>query len=115
MTFSFVRRIERQSKIDNVPNQWAEAYKTSSYGSDKLVIREKLFALPKPLTREAVDGVIGNDSWTALPCDLCEADDHPSIIRIGSIPDYEAQWIDLCEKCIAGLPEMITKAPIAKE
>jgi len=44
--------------------------------------------------------IIGNPSWARLECDHCETDVE-AVVRIGSEPDDDARWQDLCKNCIS--------------
>lgn len=99
----FVRKIYRQDIIDKAPARWALQYGRGRYGDDKDIITERLAALEKPISEDAVDRIIGNDTWTRLECDGCGSDKPPHITRIGEEPAYEARWVDLCDNCMSAI------------
>jgi hypothetical protein len=81
--------ITREEHIKNVPKMWKLQYPGGKEG-----IYEKLLDA-KPLTKEKVDAIIGNESWTRLSCDECEKD--VDIVVIFS--DSETSRA-ICKKCI---------------
>jgi len=81
--------LTRAEHIKNVPKAWKLQYPSGKDG-----VYEKLMAA-KPLTKEKVDEIIGNESWTRLSCTECEKD--VDIIAIFS--DSETAFY-LCKKCI---------------
>ena len=63
-----------EDEIKDVPRRWHNAYNYGEWlnDQDKQDKAEKLFALSsEELTKENIDKIIGNDSWTKLHCDEC--------------------------------------------
>lgn len=99
---SFVRVKTRTELLQGVPDRWAAQYPANRYGSktDKGQIREKLYALGIwERTRERINSIIGNESWTSQRCDRCRADSDV-LLEIGQEPDYDARWINICPECV---------------
>lgn len=92
------RLITKQSKIDAAPDRWVEQY--LGYTDDKKDKADQLFKLRRDgnLTEQAIRRTVGNPSWTENKCDECDKDCE-TLVRIGSEPDYEARWLDLCQSC----------------
>lgn len=94
--------LTKQAHIDDVPNRWARQYPEEHYGDGdkKSAIRRMLQLMPLPLKSSAIDALIGNTSWTAHRCDVCDADSD-LLIRVGDDPDHDSRWLDICPNCIA--------------
>tara|TARA_R110000772_G_scaffold91837_2_gene188401 strand:- start:556 stop:870 length:315 start_codon:yes stop_codon:yes gene_type:complete len=83
--------------IENVATRWATQYNIVNHPEKQEVFR-KLFALPVGATKEQVNDIIGNDSWTTLTCEGCR-NSVDNIILISHHMDlYDS--ISLCKKCI---------------
>ena len=55
---------------------------------------------------EAVNEIIGNDSWTALKCDEC-GDDCYFLIGFGESASQGGQWTKVCHACLMNALEMM--------
>ncbi len=94
-----IKRIFATDVIRAAPARWADQYKGPHNTADKHAITQKLNALVWPFTKEQVDDIIGNPSWTEISCDeCCLVQD--SLVRIGEEPDYDARWMDVCNACL---------------
>lgn len=106
MGFWISRRADRCAMV---PAWWAECYDGSS-DPQKAEIGEKLKALPaSDLRPEIIDGIIGNDTWTAHRCDQCD-EQFDLLLGIGDDPAYGANWLLLCEGCISSALQQIKSA-----
>ena len=90
--------ITRQEVIDAAPKRWKHQYPGGREG-----IYEKLMAA-KPLTKEKVDTIIGNQSWTRLSCDECEKEVDSAI----TISNSETLFY-VCKKCLNKALRLIDK------
>lgn len=97
--------ITRQSKIDSVSRRWKEVYFDSSArfqkGQWRLLERsytksEEIYnQLLTAKTKEEVDKVIGNSSWTKNECAECNLD----FEKLISFSGYE-ETIEICLDCL---------------
>jgi hypothetical protein len=63
-------------------------------------VYEALAALGPTPEPDAVNAVIGNDSWTMPPsCDEC-GEKKEIVVQMGEEPDYESSTADLCRECL---------------
>ena len=63
----------RTKRAMGAPKAWSKQYE-NNHNPDKIAITERLNALtPAERTADTIDRIIGNDSWTRLECDCCEA------------------------------------------
>lgn len=69
-----------------IGNKWGEIYK-------------RLIALGANPSPDAVNEVIGNDTWTACRCDECELYVE-EVIVLGEEPDYESSTASVCKECL---------------
>lgn len=111
-----MRLVHRREVIDSAPSLWEKQYSCYSNMPDKIAIMHKLNALVLPILREDVDAIIGNGSWTQNLCDECQGD-FETLVRIGSEPDYDRRWQDLCVDCLAKALALATSpdAPLAAD
>lgn len=96
--------ITRQTLANDAAQRWQAQYKRTyvlSDGTSASSILDALVALGPTPTPAAVDKVIGNNSWTAVPkCDGC-GNEHPEfVIRVGQELDHESSTADLCGACL---------------
>lgn len=90
--------ITRRSRAAEAHERWERQYGDAT--GDKKAITQRLAALgawPEP---EAVNAVIGNDSWTECTCNEC-GESVPLVVRLGEPPDYESSTADVCERCLS--------------
>lgn len=101
--------IKKADIVANVPKRWAEQYKDWKDRGDKWdkgEITRSLLALPAGFSAQEVNDIIGNTSWTEVHCDEC-GNESEILVRLGQGQDYEARWVDLCERCLReGLYEL---------
>lgn len=62
-------------------------------------IIESLLALGEKATPDAVNKIIGNDSWTWTFCHECNTSDVP-VVELGQEPDYESATASICLDCL---------------
>lgn len=94
--------IKRSDIVARVPERWAKQYKgyvDNGDRWDKGPTTKALLDLKPGFSAEEVDTIIGNDSWTKNCCDEC-GKDCDVLLRMGQEPDYDARWLDLCERCL---------------
>ncbi len=95
MSMELLRKVDI---VRSVPKRWAAQYR----GTDNVQhaeITAKLLALEPGFAADEVDSIIGNGSWTECRCVECGRD-RDVLIRIGDEPDYEARYVNICEKCL---------------
>lgn len=89
----------RKSVIAAAPDRWEAQYAdyTGSDVSGKTRITEALKALPAAdVTKENVDLIIGNESWTRLVCDQCQQDSDV-LANFDGCSEYP---VSICLKCL---------------
>ena len=96
--------------LRSVPKSWAAQYKDYRgwEQQEKIEITEKLFALKWPFSKQEVDSIIGNPSWTRLKCGCCdEVTDAVAIIA-----DFysDTPKISLCLNCLTEAAGKIRRA-----
>lgn len=89
--------------IRSVPGRYHAAYdnyKSRAGGRWPSDVSAELDALDvETCTREAVDEIIGNTTWTRNLCDSC-GHHAKTLIRLGDEPEYDARWQDICLECL---------------
>jgi len=94
-----MKLITRQILANEVVQRWKE-----QYPNDKDDIRKKLEALGDIKNPDDIDHIIGNGSWTRVPCcSECGKDNLELVIMVGEEPDYDADTAWLCADCIRAL------------
>lgn len=92
--------ITQRDRILTVADRWRRQYSYKGVDQDKLDILKNLEALDlATCSAEDVDRVIGNNSWTCVDCNECEAKTD-WVIVVGEEPDYESQTARLCRSCV---------------
>jgi len=99
------RLLTRRPLIQSVAARWRQQYYRSGawggYTGDARLIYEKLSALNlDSATRQEVDDIIGNSSWTVIQCGGCQRDVEVAA-EVGELPDWESATVILCAECIA--------------
>lgn len=99
------RLVTRRAEIRTVAARWKEQYHPGERWGECLggaqEIHRKLLALdPETATREQVDAIIGNASWTEIRCTGCQRD-VDAAVELGELPDYESATIVLCAGCLS--------------
>jgi hypothetical protein len=92
--------ITAQEKLRDVPRQWRKQYegKPVTKWNNHPEMTAKLMALKWPFTKDQVDSIIGNTTWTELKCDLC--DSNVSAISRLSLSYAAKHCIDVCLDCL---------------
>ena len=105
--------ISKRDRIRSVKIQYDRQYGGKPDGwllSDGTSPKEKSAALAllnlEVCAEEAVNEIIGNDSWTALKCDECE-DDCDFLISLGESPGQGERWANVCHACLMNALEMM--------
>lgn len=98
--------ITRQTRANEAAARFREQYagwKPDALcwnGSSPRQIADALEALGPTPDPDAVDKIIGRDSWTAPPkCNGCSARARV-VVRVGAEEDYESATTVLCETCV---------------
>jgi len=96
------RKITRQGLANGMLARWRRVYgddPNTHWGK----VTPKLAALGDTPEPDAIDALIGNKSWTALPiCDGCEADEgFDFVIEVGQEDDHDSATARLCPACLA--------------
>lgn len=97
--------IHRRDVIKSVLDRHKQQYPDDSYrlcdGSTAGETRRKLERLDfDHCTPADVDAVMVGNAWADNDCDVC-GENVPLLIRIGSEPDYDARWQDICPECLS--------------
>lgn len=85
-------------------SRWAAQY--ANYAGDEAYsvhreIGRKLASLdPETVSAEQVNAIIGNDGWTTLKCNECNAS-VKTVLEVGEPRDYESRTVRLCAWCVA--------------
>lgn len=108
---SEVRIINVRDICKSVPERWAKQYGNYHQGGDdKREITKNLNALaPEQRDGATIEAIIGNTSWTRQCCDLC-GNEQDVLCRMGSEPDYDARWLDVCLACLKDALETLVIA-----
>ena len=86
-------RYEAQYK--DMPQEW----RFSDGGSPHEKIASLAMLDLETCDAEAVNKIIGNDSWTEFNCDECGVDRH-HLITIGDGAGYDSRGINVCRDCL---------------
>lgn len=97
-----MRVLLEQDHIDRVPEWWAKQYDNEyEYSASKKEITSKLNNLVKPLIKEEIDAIIGNDSWTSFKCAHCNKQSKKLIyIALQCYNSFEDATVSLCKPCL---------------
>jgi hypothetical protein len=91
--------INRRTSAACAAARWSDQYREGD-SPEKLAIGEKLQLLGPAPYPDAVDAIIGNDSWTRVPrCSACGSEKE-FVIRVGEAPNYESETACLCDSCL---------------
>jgi hypothetical protein len=105
-----IKIIERDDIIAGAVDAWTKQYSQAGVRERQQKKTEELQKLPaNKRTRENIDRIIGNNSWTCLNCDLCGSDVE-RVVRIGENPDYDARWQDVCQDCLQECQDTLSQA-----
>jgi hypothetical protein len=97
------RLITARDLILSVAKRWYKAYQRTfrNVTDNKFAIYEGLRKLDlEACTREDVDAVIGNTSWTDISCDGCGERRLRIAVEVGEERDYESCTATLCASCV---------------
>ena len=87
-----------EENIRRAPERWSDQY-DHLVGDSWEPYQEKsreLAALVWPFTKEDVERIIGNKSWTTLTCDICNNEAH-SLLNLEIDPSY---GLCACRSCL---------------
>ncbi|MBT4644095.1 MAG: hypothetical protein HOC09_35285 [Deltaproteobacteria bacterium] len=88
--------ITRKIQAAGAHRRWMRQYPDDK--DNKGALLKKLGDNPDP---NAVDGIIGNKSWTSVgTCSECGKIKQPKLIMVGEPADYESYTAYLCENCV---------------
>lgn len=99
--------LKLQDKLNNVPKRWSNQY-INTKNEEKIYINNALHSLDKPLRKEDIDKIIGNDSWTSFKCEECDKQVDTLVYYEGKHFDgYEGPNIALCKSCLTNGLEIL--------
>lgn len=84
----------RHSNAEKAADAWERAYKYDRDGK-----AAKIRALGNHPDPDAVNEIIGNQSWTRCLCNECNRDVE-AVVQLGQEPDYESRTAWICRDCI---------------
>ena len=101
-----MRITTRKERCQAALERWAKQYKRCPARAFQTAT---LLALPpEQRTPAVINAIIGNDSWTRHECDEC-GKDKEVLVLIGSEPDWDAQWQELCHECLLKAADLASK------
>ena len=68
-------------------------------GTDRDGVAKRIKVLGRSPDPDAINKIIGNDSWTYCECDEC-GDEVDFVVQCGQEPDYESATALLCGGCV---------------
>jgi hypothetical protein len=87
--------ITRKTQAAEAADRWIAQYQRDRDG-----IAAKIKSLGGTPDPDAVDRIIGNDSWTSVDrCSECDKDSEV-IVRLGQEPNYESSTAWICPACL---------------
>ncbi len=86
--------ISRHTRAAGAAKAWIK-----QYGTDRDGVASRIEALGPTPDPDAVNKIIGNDSWTYCKCDECEQESE-FVVEVGQEPDYESSTARLCGECV---------------
>ena len=105
-----------ESLIENVAKSWKDAFYDfenekwfDAFGRGGLheETYNKLVELESP-TKQQIDDIIGNDSWTKLYCSECMGEDFPYVIVLDAWGVETESETTLCVNCFEKASNMLT-------
>ena len=95
--------VTRATLAASAADDWERQYAgdTPAHFADVL---EKLRALGPSPTPEAVDGVIGNVSWTRLECEVCQK---PQDRTVRLEDSHKEDKVNICPACLRAALAMV--------
>lgn len=97
-----MKLITRKNLAATAAQRWETGYFINGewcYGEDKKHIYHNLLLLGTAPSPEAVNNVIGNNSWTKVYCHNC-AKNVEEVVEVGQEPDYESYTAHICKQCL---------------
>jgi len=100
--------ITQRDIIRQIASKWSAQYapfqdyspRWRREGEIKLGVFMELTELDKETaTKEDVDKIIGNESWTRIKCDQCKKE-VTAVLQVGEPLSYESATANLCQKCV---------------
>lgn len=99
------RIIDLQDHINNVGIRFKIQYKNDK---EKIKIGEQIDLMPNPKSKEEIDKLIGNSSWTTIRCYVCEESVNKLVgIYSKSFEEFDNNCIHICKKCINKAKKLI--------
>jgi hypothetical protein len=89
----YMHKVTVDELVANIHSRWLE-----QYPEDKPHIAQALEVLAPP-TKDEIDRIIGNSSWTRLACEECERDVE-RLVYVGETITYEQSPVGLCADCL---------------
>jgi hypothetical protein len=100
-------RYTPRSLVEDVPRRWEKQYGVAPADPHKAEIGRKLAAIDTSIAdAEDINRVIGNDTWTKLPCHNCGKWSGDGV-RVGEEPDYESSTANVCRDCLREAYRMV--------
>lgn len=99
----------RKQVIAAAPDRWARQYADYRFtdADRKAEITKQLQALSaEEVTKENVDRITGNQSWTRLECDSCQEDSE----AVANFDYWSEHSVSVCLKCLNKAKRLL-KAP----
>ncbi len=92
----------KSQMIASIADRWKASYYYPVSGGwdgrDKKEIYDRLVK-ERPTTAAPIAEIIGDDSWTRLPCDGCNQDSE-LLVTVGAEPDYDSSTASICPTCL---------------
>lgn len=89
-----MKLISRRTRAAGAAKAWL-----SQYLNDQDGIAKRIDALGPNPDPDAVNKLIGNDTWTRCECDEC-SHEVEFVIQVGQEPGYESSTALLCGECV---------------
>jgi hypothetical protein len=89
-----MKLISRRTRASGAASEWR-----AQYGRDQDGIAKRIEALGPSPEPDAVNAVIGNDTWTSCRCDEC-GHEVEFVVEVGEEPGYESSTATLCGECV---------------
>lgn len=101
----YFKTLTLQEHINTVGLRFQIQYKNDKA---RVEIGEQIDAIPNPKSKEEIDEIIGNSSWTTIRCYICEN----SVDKlVGLYPkshdEYDNHSVHIFKKCIDKAKELI--------
>lgn len=99
-----IELITEQSLTEGVADRWLAQYQgeldtTQCLGRTPRKVHEELLGLGDNPSKEDIDKIIGNDSWTRVPeCSNCDREENKYLVSVGIE--------ELCGVCVQNIAEI---------